>query len=235
MKTQRTPITLDTVITEFGKRPVMEMIGVETKILFDGFVRLISRQGKADKFPTVVMNASGSIGAIVLVKHQDGEYSIVTVEQRRYAAVTAHNPFGWIRELVAGRFDKNNATLRSYLTSEAMEEAGIDIDDTNEIYLLNGGSSVYLSVGVMDEVQYYVMAVVDESQVRLAKADETFGLASEGEAITRTILPVREFLAQSVDDVKLLVAKGFVLQYLVKTELENGNLGLVKELLNIQL
>lgn len=224
MNKSKVCVELGTKLGKQGKKDVVVPNAEVTKV-YDGFADLYEIKAEGAPFATLLLNASDSVALIMLVEDNKGDYGIVTVTQRRYAMLSESNPTGRFTELTAGRTDAKKETLLDYVIGEALEETGVTVKE-EDVVLLNGGTSLALSAGIMNERQWYVFVHVKSDQVQIVPEGHIFGAEDEGEAIVRNIVPLKDFLANPVEDMKLFFAKAYVVQFLVNKELENLGKGM---------
>lgn len=139
-----------------------------------------------------------SDSANVLIYLRDRQ-QLLLVSQCREAMVRPGNAGGRITESTAGRFDRDE-TVCQLLAREASEEVGVTID-SNSIALLNDGAPLALSAGCLTEHAW--LGYVEITDDQLEQAEREFGLAEEGERITRIFLPVSELEHYVCEDVRV--------------------------------
>ena len=101
------------------------------------------------------------------------------------------NPHGLIIESVAGRFDCN-LKARELIVKEALEEAGVTLEE-DKIIFLNNGKPMAVSAGMTGELSYLGYAEITPDMVE--KGNRIFGCPEEGEQIERVWMNVEDFLA----------------------------------------
>lgn len=120
-------------------------------------------------------------------------HRVLLVHQLRPAMERADNLNGNIVELTAGRFDVNLGP-KALLVKEALEEAGVTLKEA-DVVLINLGAPMALSAGVLTELCYGAIAFIRPDQI--AQGDEGYGVADEGENISRVWMPIAEFIDPS--------------------------------------
>jgi 8-oxo-dGTP pyrophosphatase MutT (NUDIX family) len=121
-----------------------------------------------------------------LLIHLVDQGKLVLVRQPRESMIVNGFPGGHITELTAGRFDREE-DVKTLLAREASEEAGTTITP-EQIELVNFGSPVALSAGILDEMSW--MGYVEITNDQIDPTSKLYGLAEEGESIERFFLPV---------------------------------------------
>jgi len=160
---------------------------VEEKTGFGGFFRLavyrikheLFAGGWSDTIEREVLQRGHAVAVIPYDKNTD---STLLVEQFRAGAM--QNECGpWLHECIAGIVDEGE-TAEDVVRREAMEEAGLDL---NDIFYL---TTYYPSPGGSSETIALYWAPCD-----LRDAGGHFGLASEGEDIRATVVPMDNAMA----------------------------------------
>jgi hypothetical protein len=108
------------------------------------------------------------------------------------------NPQGTILEVGAGRFD-SDLGVRGLVVQELKEELGVTATEA-EIHVLNDEVPLALSPGVLTEQQY--LAYVEVTTDRIDPSIRLYGERSEGEAIVRRFIPVKELSRIPIHDMK---------------------------------
>ena len=157
---------------------------------FDGFVKLEAWHVEGQSFDTLVLRASDSVAGILVDRVNR---RVLLVNQQRVPMIREDNPRGEITELPAGRFDVD-LSPKALLVKEAREEAGVTITE-DEVELLNGGAPMALSAGILTEQAYLAIAVIHPDRVE--DGDDGYGVAAEGEKITRVWMPLEQFVDPS--------------------------------------
>ncbi|MEK7570379.1 MAG: NUDIX domain-containing protein [Patescibacteria group bacterium] len=152
-----------------------------------------------------------SDSANVLIYLRDRQ-QILLVSQCREAMVRPGNANGRITESTAGRFDRDES-VRQLLAHEAGEEVGVTIDP-NSITLLNQCTALALSAGCLTERAW--LGYVEITNDQLEQAERAFGLAEEGERITRVFLPVSELENYVCEDVRVFA----LLQWFLRNKVD---------------
>lgn len=132
----------------------------------------------------------------VLVRCADGRF--VFIEQSRPAMIREDNPSGLNFEVVAGRFDRS-LTVQQLVVAELQEEIGATIEE-DQVFLLNAREPLAVSPGYSTERQY--LAFVRLLPGQLEEADRVYGLAHEGESITRRFVDPRDLSIMHFEDLK---------------------------------
>ncbi|MBP9821860.1 MAG: NUDIX domain-containing protein [Candidatus Pacebacteria bacterium] len=131
----------------------------------------------------VVRTRAGRFSVAFLIYDPESD-SVILVEQQRMAMVSDDNPSGFIVEVPAGRCDRPES-VKAAIAREAEEEVGATIDE-DQIEMINAGQPLATSPGVLDELIYLAFIQLRSGQL---SADQVFGVAEEGEFITRKLVP----------------------------------------------
>jgi len=154
--------------------------------VFKGFVTLEKWRGPAP-FDLLVLRASDSVVGLLV---DETNKRVLLVRQHRAPMVREDNIDGAIIELAAGRFDVKLGP-KALLVKEAQEEVGVTLTE-DEIELINLGESMALSAGVLTERCFGGFAVIHPD--RIEEADEGYGVADEGESISRVWMSINQFI-----------------------------------------
>lgn len=184
----------------------MEQQGTPRVVKKNFTLRTIQSRGHAWQF----LETSDSATILIYITDRD---QILLVRQRRDAMVCDDNPEGWITESMGGRFDREE-NVRELLAREASEEVGGTIDPST-IVLLNDGAPMALSAGCLVERAWLGYVEITSSQ--LENADREYGLAEEGERITRIFLPAREVESYVCEDVRVFA----LLQWFLRMNIDD--------------
>lgn len=122
-----------------------------------------------------------SVGFLIYDPESD---SIILVGQQRTAMIRDDNPTGFIVEVPAGRCDRPES-VKAAIAREAEEEVGAKIDE-DQIEMINNGVPLAMSPGILDELMYLAFIRLRPGQL---SPDRIFGVAEEGESITRLLVP----------------------------------------------
>lgn len=166
----------------------------KTRTIFDGFVKV---EGWKAGMPheTLVIRTTDSVAGLLYDRTNS---RVLQVSQQRAAMVRDDNPDGLIIECVAGRFDCDLGP-EALLVKEALEEAGVHITE-DDVELLNNGKPLALSAGILTERCYLAFAQIEPAMVA---EGERFGLAEEGEDITRLWVDAQLFINGTHDDLRV--------------------------------
>ena len=160
-------------------------------MLRDGFAKLWETDKKH-----LVVQTTDSVAFLILVT--DLNQVLLTHQYRPATLDPEDSSNGMITEVTAGRFDAK-LTVEELIAQEASEEAGATIS-SDQVILLNDGRPVYLSPGIITEKQVLAVVVVDSKQIE--DTEKVFGVASEGEQITRVWMAVDKFIDGPHQDMK---------------------------------
>ncbi len=160
--------------------------------------------------PWQYLETSDSATVLIYIRDKD---EVLLVRQQRDAMVCDDNPEGWITESMGGRFDREES-VRELLAREASEEVG-GVIDPQAITLLNYGAPLALSAGCLVERAWLGYVEITSSQ--LENADREYGLAEEGERITRIFLPVRDVESYVCEDVRVFA----LLQWFLRMNIDD--------------
>ncbi len=184
----------------------MEQQGTPRVVKKNFVLRTIQSRGHAWQY----LETSDSANVLIYITDKD---QVLLVRQQRDAMVRNDNPEGWITESVAGRFDREE-TVRQLLAREASEEVGGTIHP-DAIVLLNNGAPLALSAGCLVERAW--LGFVEVTSDQLEKTDRQYGLAAEGERITRIFLPAREVESYVCEDVRVFA----LLQWFLRMKVDD--------------
>ncbi len=159
----------------------------DPKILYKGFISLESHQVEGVPFPILAVRSSDSVAGLL---YDRNNHRVLLIRQKRVPMEREDNPSGAITELVAGRFDVNLGP-KALLVKEAKEEAGVTLRE-EDVVLLNKGKPMALSAGILTERCYLAYAEIFAAQV--TEGDEGYGVAEEGESITRVWVDASDFI-----------------------------------------
>lgn len=145
------------------------------RLLYDGFVSLWHVPVGEGRFHEVVE----STDAVALLVYNKTRNTLVFVQQKRPALGNIE-----ILEVMAGRRDVN-LSIQALMVKEAQEELGLSIKE-KDIELVNCGSGLAMSTGVMTEKIFLGYVEVESSQF---SKDEVFQSGPD-EVTTRVELGV---------------------------------------------
>ena len=176
------------------------------KVLFKGYFTVTSRDG------VEVVHATDSVAFLIADPRRR---VVLLISQERHAMRRRRNWKGMTVEVPAGRRDVKLG-VKALIAKEAKEETGMRIGP-EQIKLLNRGASLALSPGVLTEKMYlaYVEARIKEP---LGKSQKVFGLASEGERITRLVVSYDELRKMVFEDMKTYALVQWFLMNVIQKE-----------------
>lgn len=144
----------------------------------------------------IVVQTTDSVAFLVYIKYLN---EVILVRQNRPATIDPeNNPDGELMEVPAGRFDAR-LTVTELIAKEASEEIGATIRP-EQVVLINEGDPMFLSPGIITEKQTLACVFIDPDQI--TDSERTFGVAEEGEKITRIRMPLDKFVFMRHRDMK---------------------------------
>lgn len=141
--------------------------------------------GDRKRATEVVRARTGRYSVSFLIYDPESD-SVILVGQQRTAMISSDNPIGFIVEAPAGRCDRPES-VKATIAREAEEEVGAKIDE-DQIEMLNDGIPLAMSPGILDELMYLAFIKLRPGQL---SPDRIFGVAEEGEIITRKLIPAK--------------------------------------------
>ena len=144
------------------------------KIIHDGFVKLLRTEDGIE-----VVQATDSVQCLV---YNRTSRCLILVSQWREPLQMKTN------EAIAGRCDHPNESKRAIMARELTEEAGIAVHE-RDIELLFKGKALAESSGLLTSRCTFGYVEIDDHQM---EQDAQFGVASESERTTRSILPLSQ-------------------------------------------
>lgn len=158
---------------------------MERRTAHQGFLRVeIVDFGRGEREMVIV--PYDSVAALFYVPERE---QVLLVRQQREAAISPDNADGEITAMCAGFFDQS-VSIQEMVAREAFEELGATIEP-DQVELLNDGKPMYSSVGILTERVYLTFAEIRLDQIE--EEERIFGVAAEGEAISRVWMSVEEF------------------------------------------
>ena len=162
---------------------------MKDRILHSGFIEVVMRNGNRE-----VAKVTDSVAILVYVRNLD---CIVFILEDRCAMWGKPGVKSNFLSIPAGRFDEK-IDIEDLIVKELFEEIGATIMK-KDVLLLNRGSSLALSPGVITEMQYLAYVEIDSSQL---SEDRTFGLEEEGERIERVLIRANVLKEMTFHDMK---------------------------------
>ena len=173
-------------------------------IVYKGFVTL-KKVGKVE-----VVEASNSVAFLFADPIRE---VVLLISQCREAMVRRRNPEGQIVEVPAGRRDLRTS-IKNLVVKEAREEVGKKIS-TRQVKLLNGGTPLALSPGILTE-RMYLAYVETDLRSCIKDSSLTYGLKAHGERIKRRVATFEELERMKFDDMKTFA----IVQWFLKEQLK---------------
>jgi len=174
--------------------------------IHDRFLKVEEWQVPGVPHTNEIVRATDSVTVLLRDIERD---RVLLVKQRRVAMCTDENPEGWLTELVAGRFDVDLGPI-DLVIKEAQEEAGVTLK-REDVRLLNQGEPLALSAGILTERAYLAYATFVPDQLSGDDTD-TFGVQTEGEAITRVWMSTNAFLLlYTPEDLRVFALQQYLL------------------------
>lgn len=165
------------------------------KTIHDGFVGL-KKVTRSDGQVREVATAPDSVGFLVYNKDRD---ELIFVSQCREPMLLRDDMGdGTINEAPAGHLEKNLG-VKATVVKEACEELGLEITE-EMVTVLNHGEPLALSPGVLTEVMYLCVVIIGNEHIREEK--KLYGLAEEGEFISKLVMPRSGLIALIPRDMK---------------------------------
>ncbi|MDP3710500.1 MAG: hypothetical protein Q8R29_02115 [bacterium] len=184
---------------------------MERENVFEGrFVDVQIRSTSDQKIEVVV-----SCNSVAVLVYNRRLRKAVLVQQSRLAMVSANNRKGIITEVIAGRMNKYNLTLKGLIALEIKEEVGVDVPE-NDIIVINGLQSLAMSPGMATERCYLALAEIPASS--FPKEGSVFGVQEEGESTRPVIYSFEELDALVYEDMKTLALVQFFLRGIEREE-----------------
>ncbi|MDO8557907.1 MAG: hypothetical protein Q7S09_01790 [bacterium] len=135
--------------------------------------------------------------AAAFLVYDPAQDAVVLVSQIREAMRSRKNRNGLTTEVSAGHLE--GLDIRADIAREASEELGASISE-NQIVMLNKEEMVAVSPGWTSEL--LALAFIELRPGQLDRAKKKFGLACEGERITRKFVPVSTLETTPLQDLK---------------------------------
>ncbi|MCR4280111.1 MAG: NUDIX hydrolase [Candidatus Komeilibacteria bacterium] len=156
------------------------------------FIKVVRDEKSGD---TVVCDTD-AVAVLVYLKDLD---CLVFIEQKRPAKKYGqhqHDPDSM--EIVAGRFD-GNYTIQQLAVKEVEEEIGLKLSEA-EVVIVNDGSPISLSPGIVSGAAYLAYVEVDSRRLSARDHYQTEG----GEDIRRHVISCREVVNMTFNDAKTM-------------------------------
>lgn len=129
--------------------------------------------------------------------------------------VSSSNRKGIITEIIAGRINKDNLTLKGLIALEIKEEIGVDVLEDN-IQIVNGFQPLAMTPGMATERCYLALAEIPAES--FPKEGSVFGVKEEGESTKPIILSFEELDTMVYDDMKTFGIAQYFLRQVEKEE-----------------
>lgn len=147
---------------------------------------------------------------------------VIMVQQSRLAMVSSSNREGIITEVIAGRMNKDNLTLKGLIALEIKEETDIEVSE-DDIQIINCLEPLAMSPGMTTERCYLALVEIPAGSFPKtfpkSSSSDVFGVEEEGERTKRIILSFEDLNDAVVyDDMKTFGIAQYFLRYIEKVE-----------------
>lgn len=167
------------------------------EVVYKGFVTLEHWRVPGIKHLHVVIRCTDSIAGVLYDAVND---RLLFIDEPHVAAITEDNPEGRLMTPFAGRFDRN-LSPKQLLIAEAREEVGAVLTE-DDVVMLNHGTSMVLSIGIITERTYLCFAEITSTQL-LGKDEDIRGVPEEGEQIKRVWISAKDLEQVVCEDLRV--------------------------------
>lgn len=140
---------------------------------------------------------------------------VVMVQQPRPAMENYSNPAGIITEVIAGRMNKPNLTLKGLIVLEIEEEIEVRVSE-DDVLIINGLQSLAMTPGMCTERCY--LALVEIPAKSFPKEGSVFGVREEGEKTRPIIFSFEDLDSMVYEDMKTFGIAQYFLRQIEKYE-----------------